>query len=37
VKDANAENLAAIQLGGNNDEGRDQPNRRWRLIRVDLK
>jgi len=37
VKDAKAENGATIQLGGNADEGKDQPNRRWRLLRVDLK
>ncbi len=37
VKDAQAENGATIQLGGNTDEGKDQPNRRWRLLRVDLK
>jgi hypothetical protein len=37
VQDARAENGAAIQLGGNTDEGKDQPNRRWRLLRVDVK
>jgi hypothetical protein len=37
VKDAKAENGATIQLGGNADEGKDQPNRRWRLLRVDVK
>jgi hypothetical protein len=36
VRDARAENYTPIQLGGNNDGGSDQPNRRWRLIRVDI-
>jgi hypothetical protein len=37
VKDASTDNGATIQLGGNADEGKDQPNRRWRFRRMDVK
>jgi hypothetical protein len=37
LKDAKTESGTAVQLGGNADEGKDQPNRRWRLLRVDVK